>query len=111
MQETQFQSLDKEDPLAYEMATHSTILCLENPMDRGAWQATIHGVTKSWTQLSTHICPKVTNDTFHLVCLIQVSKLKISPTRPSPCKCIRKCKLNMALELLTNMARFTSVEF
>ena len=23
--------------------------CLENPMDRGAWRATIHGVTKSWT--------------------------------------------------------------
>ena len=22
--------------------------CLENPMDRGAWQATVHGVTKSW---------------------------------------------------------------
>ena len=26
--------------------------CLENPMDRGDWQATIHGVTKSWIQLS-----------------------------------------------------------
>ena len=26
--------------------------CLENPMDRGAWCATVHGVTKSWTQLS-----------------------------------------------------------
>ena len=26
--------------------------CLENPMDRGAWQATAHGVTKSQTQLS-----------------------------------------------------------
>ena len=26
--------------------------CLENPMDRGAWRATVHGVTKSWTQLS-----------------------------------------------------------
>ena len=26
--------------------------CLGNPMDRGAWQATIHGVTKSWTTLS-----------------------------------------------------------
>ena len=26
--------------------------CLENPMDRGAGQATVHGVTKSWTQLS-----------------------------------------------------------
>ena len=25
---------------------------LENFMDRGAWQATVHGVTKSWTQLS-----------------------------------------------------------
>ena len=23
--------------------------CLENPMDRGAWRATIHGVSKSWT--------------------------------------------------------------
>ena len=26
--------------------------CLENPMDRGAWQAIIHGVAKSWTRLS-----------------------------------------------------------
>ena len=26
--------------------------CLENPMDRGAWQATVHGVAKSWTRLS-----------------------------------------------------------
>ena len=26
--------------------------CLENPMDRGAWQATVHGVEKSWTQMS-----------------------------------------------------------
>ena len=25
---------------------------LENPVDRGAWQATVHGVTKSWTRLS-----------------------------------------------------------
>ena len=29
--------------------------CLENPMDRGAWWATVHRITKSWTQLSTHI--------------------------------------------------------
>ena len=31
--------------------------CLENPMDIGAWWATVHGVTKSWTRLkrlSTH---------------------------------------------------------
>ena len=26
--------------------------CLENPMDRGAWQATVLGVAKSWTLLS-----------------------------------------------------------
>ena len=26
--------------------------CLENPMDGGAWQATVHGVAKSWTQLN-----------------------------------------------------------
>ena len=26
--------------------------CLENPMGRGAWQATVHGVTKSQTRLS-----------------------------------------------------------
>ena len=25
--------------------------CLENPMDRGAWQATVHGVAQSWTRL------------------------------------------------------------
>ena len=26
--------------------------CLENPMDGGAWQATVHGISKSWTRLS-----------------------------------------------------------
>ena len=28
--------------------------CLANPMDGGAWWATVHGVAKSWIQLSTH---------------------------------------------------------
>ena len=28
--------------------------CLENPIDRGAWQATIHGAMKSWTRLTTN---------------------------------------------------------
>ena len=27
------------------------VFFLENPMDRGAWKSTAHGVTKSWTQL------------------------------------------------------------
>ena len=34
------------------MATHSSILAWRIPIDRGAWWATVHGVTKSWTQLS-----------------------------------------------------------
>ena len=29
--------------------------CLENPLERGAWQATVHGVTKSQTRLSDFI--------------------------------------------------------
>ena len=28
--------------------------CLENSIDGGTWRATVHGVGKSWTQLSTH---------------------------------------------------------
>ena len=30
--------------------------CLENPMDRGAWWATVHGVTKRWMRLSECAC-------------------------------------------------------
>ena len=45
--------LSREDPLEKGMATHSSIYSyLENSMDRGAWQATVHGVTKIQTQLS-----------------------------------------------------------
>ena len=41
-----------EDLLEKEIATHSIYSCLRNPMDRGAWWATVHGVTKSRTGLS-----------------------------------------------------------
>ena len=34
------------------MAIHSSILAWRIPRDRGAWQATVHGVAKSWTRLS-----------------------------------------------------------
>ena len=37
--------------LEKEMATHSSILCLENPRDRGAWWAAVYGVTQSRTRL------------------------------------------------------------
>ena len=35
--------------------------CLENSMERGAWQITVHGVTKNWTQLSNTFFFKVTS--------------------------------------------------
>ena len=48
--------------------------CLENPVDRGAWWATVRRVTKSWTQLqqlSTHSMPvyKLTGHFFLSLCL------------------------------------------
>ena len=30
--------------------------CLGNPMDRGAWQATVHGITMSWTRMRDRAC-------------------------------------------------------
>ena len=35
--------------LEKEMATHSSVLALENPRDRGAWWAAVYGVTQSQT--------------------------------------------------------------
>ena len=52
MQETWVRSLGWEDPLEEGIATHSSILAWRIPMERGAWQATVHGVTKSQMQLS-----------------------------------------------------------
>ena len=55
MQGTRIQFLGWEDPLEKEMATHSSIQhpCLENPKDRGAWQATVHGVARVGHDLAT----------------------------------------------------------
>ena len=46
MQETWVRSLGREDPLEKKMATHSSISCLENPMDRGVWWTTVHGAAE-----------------------------------------------------------------
>ena len=45
MQETWAQSLGQEDPLEKDLATHSSILAWRISMDRGAWWATVYGVT------------------------------------------------------------------
>jgi len=44
-------SLGQEDPLKKGMAAYSCILAWRIPMDKGAWRATVQGVTKSQTQL------------------------------------------------------------
>ena len=51
MQEIQVGFLGWEDPLEKEMANHSSILAWRIPMDRGACWSTVHGVSKSQTQL------------------------------------------------------------
>ena len=47
--------------------------CLENSIDRGAWWATVHGVTKSWTQLRTHI---------HIYYVLRLASLRITEILP-----------------------------
>ena len=49
MQDTLVRFLGWEELLEKGMATHSSILAWSIPMDRGAWQATAHGVTKIQT--------------------------------------------------------------
>ena len=44
IQEMQVWPLGQEDSLEEEMATYSSIPAWKNPMDRGAWQATVHGI-------------------------------------------------------------------
>ena len=51
-QETRVQSLDQEDPLEEEMAMHPSILAQKVSWTKEAWRATVHRVTKNWTQLS-----------------------------------------------------------
>ena len=52
MQETWVHSLGWEYPLEEGMATHSSILSWRISVDNRAWQATVHGVVESQTQLS-----------------------------------------------------------
>ena len=41
--------LGQEDSLEKEMATHSNILVLKNPMDRGTWQTIVQNIAKNQT--------------------------------------------------------------
>ena len=63
MQETQrtpVQSPDREDSPGEQNGNPLQYCRLKNPMDRGAWQAVVHGVVKSLTWLSMHVLPPKT---------------------------------------------------
>ena len=47
--ETWVRTLGWEDPLEEGMATPFSILAWRTPMERGAWQAAVHGISKSQT--------------------------------------------------------------
>ena len=57
MQEAQVWSLGQEDPLEKGMATHSSILAWRIPWAEEPGQATVHGVAKSWTRLTSTKAP------------------------------------------------------
>ena len=69
--------------------------CLENPMDLGAWWATIHGVAKSRTRLSDFCCVCLGTESpgalfsgglvFQFVCRFQRYWAKKSTVRPRAC--------------------------
>ena len=46
--ETQIQSMDQEDSPGEGNGNPLQYSCLENPMDGGAWRATVDGAAKSW---------------------------------------------------------------
>ena len=82
MQETWVWSLCQEDPLEWNPLQYS---CLKNSMDRGTWQATAHGVTKSWTLSDwTH--------TSHFLGGLLLKNPSVVSTcqLPSTCQCIQQ---------------------
>ena len=52
---------------------------LENPMDRGVWRATVHGITKSWIQLNNwhfHFLKSINNCTKSFVITVVINVMK-----------------------------------
>ena len=72
--EAQVQSLDQEDPLEEESGNPLQYSCLANSMDRGAWWAAVHGVSKNWA-CQSHL----TNNANLLAFLEEISISVLTP--------------------------------
>ena len=88
-------SLGWEDALEEGMATYTSILAWRIPMDRGAWQATVHRVPKSQTLLSNYERLGTAQHTVYMLMLLS----QFVPTFPSShvhkfvlCICFLPCK-------------------
>ena len=87
MQKTRIRSLGREEPLEEGMAIHSSILAWRIHMDRGAWWAMVHVVTKSqtrlkslstileWVDISSSRGSSQSRDRTHVACLFCIGKL------------------------------------
>ena len=101
MQETWVRFLGWEDTLERGMATHSSILALENPMDRGAW----HGVIRVRHDLATTPLPPPTS-------LISPRSLPYHmELRPVPQGLFSRVQKShfLCLNLISELSRWTSI--
>ena len=68
--------------------------CLENPMGRGAWWATVHGVAESrtrlkWQHTRTHV-PEIGNETFNSFVAERVRECLMNSEKPGTSKAVSK---------------------
>ena len=72
------QSLGREESLEGGHGNPFQYSCLENSMDRGAWWATVHRVTQSWTWLSNLACMHATCWVYQQYIVIYIKSFTLS---------------------------------
>ena len=108
-QETQVRSLRWEDPLEKGMATHSSILAWRIPMDRGALQATVHGVVKSGTRLSDRPRGGTAVGTAPCVLDAALGHCGAQPLGAEGCALILQCEVSVGCKQLLSLVHKSMV--